>query len=38
MKSSGGTLAFFFLVNHAIDVSHAIVAVAYCDFVLLDAH
>jgi hypothetical protein len=24
--------------NHAIDVSHAVVAVAYCDYVLLDGH
>lgn len=24
--------------NHAMDVSHAIVAVAYCDYVLLDGH
>lgn len=24
--------------NHAIDVSHAIVTVAYCDYVLLDTH
>ncbi len=24
--------------NHAIDVSHAVVAVAYCDYVLLDSH
>jgi len=24
--------------NHAIDVCHAVVPVAYCDFVLLEAH
>jgi hypothetical protein len=24
--------------NHAIDVSHAVVPVAYCDYVLLDGH
>lgn len=24
--------------NHAVDLSHAVVAVSYCDYVLLDAH